>query len=163
MFKLKALFAALALVIAPLAASAVTIFDPLPAAKSLGGSFSDIGVTSETATFQLNEKANLEFVLTGSSSSEAALLGMTYDIFGTVYTFSSVTQIGQLFMGSGSVAGLTFGPGQFDVTWGTLAGPAQAGFTVTASAIPLPAAGWMLVSALGGMGLLARARRKGEA
>ena len=159
--KLKLWLASLLVALVPAVASAVTILDPLPTSASASFTFLPAS-TSASADFQLNKAAKVAFALTGTSATKSNLTGMTFNIFGTDYSFSEVTgPVLGLFDGSGNIGVFTFGPGNFTVTWGnpSIIGNAQAGFTVIASPIPLPAAGWMLVAALGGMGFLARRQK----
>lgn len=159
--KLKMWLASLLLAAAPMAAGAVTLLDPLPDSDSASGTFNGVFAFSEDYT--LNRSAKVQVIFTGTSDTKANLDNMVFSSveLGFSQGFDSVNQVGQLFEGTGGVTS-KYGPGAFTIAWtngGNVAGTtAQAGFTVIASPIPLPAAGWMLVSAIAGVGFLARRR-----
>lgn len=85
----------------------------------------------------------------------------TYDATGTPVSGSTVAQNS---VNYGFLPGAPLGAGQYDVkmTSFSFGGRelASTSMTVNVSPVPLPAAGWLMLAAFGGMGLVARRRRK---
>lgn len=160
---LKICLAALALAVAPMAAGAVTLLDPLPDSDSQAATFTDVDFAF-SEDYQVDRRAWIEILYTGTACCEDNLSNMLFTSaeLGLNKGFDVVIQIGELFEAEGFFK-TTFGPGPFTISWtngGNLPeSSAQAGFTIIASPIPLPAAGWMLVSAVAGVGFLARRQR----
>jgi hypothetical protein len=156
--KIKIWLASLLLAFVPIAANAVPI--PLGPPGFNDQSFTFNGTPSTSQEYSVSKLSSISLVLAGTSSSAAPLNAMEYTIFGNTYSFTEIVQeTANLFRGGGVVKGLKFGPGTFTVEWGNGGLPATGNFTIVATQIPLPAAGWMLIAAMGGMTVLARRKK----
>jgi hypothetical protein len=161
---LKVWVASLLLALAPVAASAVTLLPPGAA---------DSTAMDETFTFT-NDVAGIDldistFFVTANSTQASALAASSVtftDPDGMMTTTGFMPMPGM--MGMMPIAfvqipdfRLEIGE-SFSIAFDLMTPPmglTSASFTLAATPIPLPAAGWMLLSALGGMGILARRRR----
>ena len=167
--KIKMWIASLLLAFVPAVAGAVTL-NPGPTAVGV-----DAG-TAQTFTFTNDMNANpltvegltLSFNNTrptGGISSLVALANSTW----TLTTPSSVGSPTAFFPIVGTAAAaasvvflpsFTVGVGESFTISFSLAQPGTSGsFSFAASPVPLPAAGWMLLSALGGVAVIARRRK----
>lgn len=162
--KLKVWLASLLLAIVPAVAGAVTI---LPGNAYDGSvnfsnnpvfSFDNIG---GAAAIKIEN-----FSLTFNSSTNAALTASTWTITppagsGMPVNFVPAVPGGRTAMIN--IPNLILQVGEsftvaFDLVFPSATGGTSGSFSFDAAVVPLPAAGWMLLSAIGGMGLLARRR-----
>lgn len=161
--KIKALIAALMVAFTPLAASAVVIDPDVMAGEMSSNSATVPGGTSgaiDTWTYVAFEPVTIFFSLSGT--------GMADDLAKLTFNGTSFSSITTQPMGPATAGGfllpVTLAMGDsFDIdVAATSALGAATSFTVAYSAItaiPLPAAGWMFVSALAGLGFVSRKRR----
>jgi len=170
MNKIKAVGLAAAMVVAPLAASAATVvpggsYDLLADAYTFDGNF-DIGASGDVYTFSF----------TNTSSKGAAVTLVGFDVRQTTAAFTggASLQAGPLTFAfdqddtNGAESG-TFKVASGDtidlvLTFGDVVdagimngkGQAQVGFDIEAAVVPVPAAGLLLLTAIGGLGLARR-------
>lgn len=159
---------------APLVASAVTVSGQIDISGRVNLYTSDF---SATGNVDLDDPgivliATGDFAATVSDLVTAALTdidfaapGAIWSVGGFTFTAASFTNIVDGLTKSFKAIGSVSGNG-FDVTAGTLQFTTQGGgggATVSFSSttvVPLPAAGFLLIGALGGLGVLSRRRKK---
>lgn len=157
----KALVAAAAIALAPIASHAATVvtggfFDSFATVLTGGLGFSSDFVAGEDifvdVTFSASGlPANVSLLMYGVDSAVTA-----YD----------VSAFGSLATGTGSLVGLSFAAGDlFSIViapTAALTANTEVGFSMAATAapapIPLPAAGWMLIAGVAGIAAAARKR-----
>jgi hypothetical protein len=163
---LKAFLAAAVVAIAPAVAGAVTVVDsdvdavPMVSNATYATS-QDMGAGDYTAMFNFDSTAgksdSVEWLIVVSGvTGDLPMLELTDDM-GNVVTPTITMPMGGAFtefswMGTG-VAGPSF---SLNLNSDDLMVNAQLSYIATP--VPLPAAGWMFISALAGMGFLARRR-----
>lgn len=166
---IKALAAAACVAILPMTVGAVTVTESI----NLGlGSFNNPfainfegPVTEYVATYTNTEGKPIAisaFNLTFQGTSATQVSNMGWSLSGAPFTpfvpspsgtgFTSMVSIPDFDLPSG---------GSFSIAFLELATPTGSGsYSFEATPIPLPAAGWLLISGLGGVALLGRRRNK---
>jgi len=169
---LKPVIAAAFLALAPIAAAAMPISGQIDISGqvNLAGSDFSIGGNVDLLDPGLVTGATGDFASTAGfgdlvtlTDIDFAAPGDIWSVGGFTFTASVFTDIINGATNSFTALGTVIGNG-FDVTSGILTFTAQSGQTeVSFSAttvVPLPAAGFLLVGALGGLGFLGRRRKK---
>jgi hypothetical protein len=170
--KLKALLAAVLLALSPVAALAVPIPVGIDDFKT-GSNTLDSGSPSWIVEFVATDPMIVAGTASGSARTgadlEKVMFGLTLvsDLTLATSKFAKpfLTNPGPPQTVSGD--GLLNGPievakgGSFFVLFDSagLVNPVSVTYAITTAAVPLPAAGWMLISAMAGMGILARRRK----
>lgn len=165
---IKAVIAAASLALAPVASSAATTINSLPfGATGAGPTISD---TNPIGSVMFTNNTGVSLLVGGSASGSSTCVScLSATLFGLSLTeddptvnlvFTSFTgQSGSglltpLEVGSGADFWLvyqssgSFGDNDVPTTW-----------QISATVIPLPAAGWLLLTALGGLAVAARRRK----
>lgn len=151
--QLKALLAALIVAVAPVAASAVTV----PVSAGDMDSLSETLSPGDSITYSFTSTSPVKISFSTSGS------GMLDDLSKITYNGVGYADInpGMPASATGDLASVILPPSPFDVTV-ELSGAAAANVGTTLSYsvtnIPLPAAGWMLLGGLAGLGVLGRRR-----
>ena len=164
--KLKVWLASLLLAIVPAVAGAVTLIP--------GGAYDGfVGFTFNPATgFDFDNIGGTKplkvenFSLTFNSSTNAALTASTWTVTppgGTGIATNFVPSVAGGKTAMINLPNFIVNVGEsfnvaFSLVFPTDTGGTSGSFSFDVAAIPLPAAGWMLLSAIGGMGFLARRR-----
>ncbi|MFN3615415.1 MAG: VPLPA-CTERM sorting domain-containing protein [Rubrimonas sp.] len=157
----KAIFAAAAIALAPIASQAATLVS--------GGffdSFASVLTGSSSYVMDFEAAEDIFVDVSFSASGLPANVNLLRYGVGSATTPFDVTTFGRLATGEGALVNLSFTAGEmFSIVIApssALSGPTEVGFSIIAESapapIPLPAAGWMLIAGVAGLAALGRKR-----